>query len=106
MSQDRFLPLMAEALKDIYTRMDEITNKLDTIEHNLTEFFQSIGQKNMIVIQNLKKLQGVIGDFKKEDKLKKSIQLLTESISGVQQGIWFFEFQQALRRFQEKLEEY
>ncbi|MHA1130553.1 MAG: hypothetical protein ACTSQI_06365 [Candidatus Helarchaeota archaeon] len=108
MSKDsgRFLPLMAEALKDIYSRMDEIMEKLNKIEENLKDFFQSIGQKNMIVIQNLKKLQGVVGDFKKEDHLKKSIQTLSETLTGVQEGIWFLEFQQVLKRFQAKLDEY
>ncbi len=108
MSQDsvRFLPLMAEALKDIYSKMDEITRKLNAIEENLKQFFASAGQKNMIIIQNLKKLQGVISDLKKEENLKKAIDLINENIADIQDGIWLLEFQKALVRFKEKIEEF
>ena len=108
MAQDsgRFLPLMAEALKDIYSKMDDVTKSLDAIKENLKQFFTSIGQKNMIVIENLKKLQGVVSDFKTADELKKTIQVINESITDIRDGIWFLEFQKALERFQDKLDEY
>jgi hypothetical protein len=108
LSQDpaRFLPMMAEALKDIYSKMDSITNKLGHIEENLKQFITSLGQKNMIVVQNLKKLQGSISDFEKAENLKNIIQIINESIGNIQEGIWFLEFQKALERFKEKIDEY
>ncbi|MFX1297322.1 MAG: hypothetical protein ACFFD2_21015 [Promethearchaeota archaeon] len=107
MSQDaaRFLPMMAEALKDIYTKMDEITKKLGNVEETLKQFFTSIGQKNMLIIQNLKKLQGVITDFEKGESLKSTLQLISVSVSDIRDGMWFLEFQKALSRFKEKIEE-
>ena len=100
MSQDpsRLLPLMAEALKDIYSKMDDITKKLGLLEENLKQFFTSIGQKNMIVIQNLKKLQGAITDIEKGETFKKTVDIVNDTISDIQEGIWFTEFQRVLSR--------
>ena len=101
----RFLPIITEALNDIYAKMDDVTKKLSDMSQNLTEFLTSIGQKNMIIMQSLKKLQGVVADFKNTDSLQKTITLITESITDIQDGIWFLEFQKTLSRFQDKLDE-
>ena len=102
----RFLPLMAEALKDIYAKMDDITRKLNDIAEILQQFFTSIGSKNMLIMQNLKKLQGTIVDMEKGDSLKTTIQLINESVADIQDGMWFLEFQKVLKRFQEKIAEF
>ncbi|HUY01476.1 MAG TPA: hypothetical protein VMV49_18075 [Candidatus Deferrimicrobium sp.] len=106
MAQDsaRFLPIITEALNDIYAKMDDITKSIGSLGQNLSEFLTSIGQKNMLIIQSLKKLQNVINDFQNTDSLQKTIQLVNESINDIQDGIWFLEFQKALSRFKEKLE--
>lgn len=101
----RFLPMMAEALNDIYSKMEETNSKLGHLEKIFQEFLASLGQKNMIIIQNLKKLQGVISDLNNEDKLQKSIRSIRDSVGAVQDGIWFLEFQTALTRLKEKLDE-
>ena len=97
---------MAEALKDIYSKMDDITKSLDAMKENLKQFFSSIGQKNMIVVENLKRLQGVVSDFKTADELKQTIQVINSSIMDIRDGIWYLEFQKALERFQDNLDEY
>ncbi|NVM53035.1 MAG: hypothetical protein HWN66_04985 [Candidatus Helarchaeota archaeon] len=102
----RLLPIVAEALNDIYSKIEDTNRKLGLLEKNFQEVISSIGQKNMIIIQNLKKLQGAITELNTEDKLKHIILLVVESISDIQDGIWFLEFQNALSRFKEKLDEF
>ncbi len=107
MAQDsRFLPIVAEALKDIYAKVDEITSKLNLVQETLQQFFASIGQKNMIIIQNLKKLQGTINDLEKGDSLKQTLSTISETTNDIQDGIWFLEFQKVLTRFKEKVDEF
>ncbi|MHA1263748.1 MAG: hypothetical protein ACTSRS_00790 [Candidatus Helarchaeota archaeon] len=99
----RFLPMMAEALNDIYSQIEELNKKIGSLEQTFQEFLTSIGQKNMLIIQNLKKLQSVISEFKTNDSLQKSIQLIRETITDIQDGIWFLEFQNALNHLKEKV---
>lgn len=107
MTQDsaRFLPIVAEALNDIYSKIEETNKKISQIEQHFQEFVTSVGQKNMLIVQNLKKLQGVINELKTQDSFKNVIQSVSESISDMQDGIWFLEFQNVLERFKEKLDE-
>ena len=107
MTQDtaRLLPLLAEALNDIYSKMEETNSKLGKLEQTFQELLSSIGQKNMIIIQNLKKLQGTISDLKVKDNFQKVVQGLKASIKDIQDGIWFLEFQKALSIFKEKFDD-
>ena len=108
LSQDkaRFLPLMAEALKDIYAKMDEIIEKFGSVEQNLQQFITSMGQKNMLIIQNLKKLQNIVTDLRETDKLKTTIKTINETVTDIRDGIWFLEFQNVLSRFKDKIDEF
>ena len=101
----RFLPMLAESLNDIYSKIEETNSKIGKLEHTFQEFLSSIGQKNMIIIQNLKKLQGTISDLKVKDNFQKVVQGLKASIKDIQDGIWFLEFQKALSIFKEKFDE-
>ena len=98
------LPLVAEALKDIYARMDGISKNFTLLQQSLKEFLASIGQKNMIIIENMKKLQGTLIDLKESEKLQNTIHTIHESISDIRDGIWYIEFQKTLNRFIEKIE--
>lgn len=97
--------MMAEALNDIYSKVEEINKKLSRIEQTFQEFLTSVGQKNMILVQNLKKLQGIVSELKDRDTLQKVILTVSESINDIQDGIWFLEFQNALTQLKEKLDE-
>lgn len=101
----RFLPMMAEALNDIYSKIEETNKKIGQLEQTFQEFLASIGQKNMIIIQNLKKLQGVVSDLTQKDNLQNVMQSFKESIKDIQDGIWLLEFQNALTIFKEKFDE-
>jgi len=98
------LPLVAEALKDIYARIDGLSKNFTLLQQSLKEFLASIGQKNMIIIENMKKLQGTLIDLKESEKLQNTIQTIHESISDIRDGIWYIEFQKTLNRFIEKIE--
>jgi len=102
----RILPIVAEALNDIYSKIDETNRKIGLLEKSFQEFLGSIGQRNMIIVQNLKKLQGIITELKDREGFKNTIQTISESISDIQDGIWFLEFQTALKCFKEKIDEY
>ncbi len=101
----RFLPMMAEALNDIYSKVEETNNKIARLEQTFQEFIASIGQKNMILVQNLKKLQGIITELQNRDTFKNVVQSLSETINNIQDGIWFLEFQNVLTHLKEKLDE-
>ena len=98
------LPLVAEALKDLYARIDGISKNFVLLQQSLKEFLASIGQKNMIIIENMKKLQGTLLDLKDSDKLQTTIKTIHESIGDIRDGIWYLEFQKTLNRFIEKIE--
>ncbi len=102
----RFLPMLAESLNDIYSKIEETNKKIGQLEQTFQEVLSSIGQKNMIIIQNLKKLQGVISDLKVKDNFQKVMQSVSSSVKDIQDGIWFLEFQKALSIFKEKFDEF
>lgn len=97
------LPLVAEALKDIYARMDVISKNFTLLQKSLNEFLASIGQKNMIIIDNIKKLQGILIEVKESDKLQTTIKTIHESVGDIRDGIWYLEFQKTLNLFVEKI---
>ena len=98
------LPLVAEALKDLYARIDGISKNFILLQQSLKEFQTTIGQKNMIMIETMKKLQGTLIDLKESDKLQATIKTIHESIGDIRDGIWYLEFQKTLNRFIEKME--
>lgn len=100
------LPLVAEALRDIYAKMDGITKNFTRLEESLQEFLTAIGQKNMIVIESIKKLQRILLDVKESDQLQNSIQIIHESINDIRDGIWYLEFQKTLQRFKDKIDSF
>jgi Neuraminidase (sialidase) len=97
-------PLVAEALKDIYSKIEGISKNFTNLEESLRGFLTVLGQKNMIIIENIKKLQGILIELKEGDQLQNTIQNITESISDIRDGIWYLEFQNTLKRFKEKIE--
>jgi prefoldin subunit 5 len=98
------IPLVAEALKDLYARIDGISKNFTQLQQSLQEFLVSIGQKNMIIIENMKKLQGTLVDLRESEKLQNTIKTIHESIGDIRDGIWYLEFQKTLNRFIEKME--
>ena len=104
MESGPILPLVAEALKDIYAKMEGISKNFTFLDESLKEFLTALGQKNMIIIENIKKLQGVLVELKETDQLQNSIQIIHESVSDIRDGIWYLEFQRTLKRFKEKFE--
>jgi prefoldin subunit 5 len=98
------IPLVAEALKDLYARIDGISKNFTQLQQSLQEFLVSIGQKNMIIIENMKKLQGTLVDLRESEKLQNNIKTIHESIGDIRDGIWYLEFQKTLNRFIEKME--
>ena len=97
------LPLVAEALKDLYARIDGISKNFTILQQSLKEFQIAIGQKNMIMIENMKKLQGTLIELKESDKLQTTIKTIHESIGDIRDGIWYLEFQKTLNLFIEKI---
>ena len=97
------LPLVAEALKDLYARIDGISKNFILLQQSLKEFQVAIGQKNMIMIENMKKLQGTLIELKESDKLQTTIKTIHESIGDIRDGIWYLEFQKTLNLFIEKI---
>jgi hypothetical protein len=104
MDSGPILPLVAEALKDIYARIDGISKNFTLLQQSLKEFQADIGQKNMIIIENIKKLQGSLIELRESDRLQTTIKTIHESISDIRDGIWYLEFQKTLNRFIEKIE--
>jgi CHAD domain-containing protein len=104
MDSGPILPLVAEALKDIYARIDGISKNFTLLRQSLQEFQTAIGQKNMIIIENIKKLQSTLIELKDSDKLQTTIKTIHESIGDIRDGIWYLEFQKTLNRFIEKME--
>jgi len=104
MDSGPILPLVAEALKDIYARIDGISKNFTLLQQSLQEFQTAIGQKNMIIIENIKKLQSTLIELKDSDKLQTTIKTIHESIGDIRDGIWYLEFQKTLNRFIEKIE--
>ena len=88
-----------------YSKMDNITSKLAMLEENLQQFFNFIGQKNMILVQSIKKLQGNITEIEKGEGFTQSLSTISETVADIKDGMWFLEFQKVLERFQEKLGE-
>jgi prefoldin subunit 5 len=104
MDSGPILPLVAEALKDIYARIDGISKNFTLLRQSLQEFQTAIGQKNIIIIENIKKLQSTLIELKDSDKLQTTIKTIHESIGDIRDGIWYLEFQKTLNRFIEKME--
>jgi len=98
------ISLVAEALKDIYAKMEGISKNFTRLEGSLKEFLTALGQKNMIIIESIKKLQGVLQELKQSDQLQNNIQTIHENISDIRDGIWYLEFQKTLQRFKDKIE--
>ena len=98
MADRDLLPFISEALNDIYSKIDVISNQLKQFESNLTEFLREFNQQIGEVVQKIGKIHDIIQEVEVAKEYKSTNKLFQSTLEQINEGTWYIDFLLALKR--------